>query len=60
MNLYRNSLSSFKIDVVDDSSFKLNTQGTIKGNGFDVKSSSYFTFDQLGTCEIPYDLKLPQ
>lgn len=61
MNDFRINLNGFQIDVSEDqSSFELSLNSLVNGNGFQVKSSNFMKFDELGTCEVPFDLKLPK
>lgn len=56
MECFRNSLSGFQISNVTDTSFTCHAQSNYSGNGFNVKTDNYLVFDQIGTCELPFNL----
>lgn len=56
MDCFRNSLTGFQISNVTDTSFACHAASTYNGNGFTVKTENYLIFDQIGTCELPYNL----
>lgn len=51
-----NSLSQCKISDVTEDSMILHLYFIVRGNGFDSKFDCYVKIDQIGTCELPFNL----
>lgn len=51
-----NSLSQCKISDVTEDSMILHLYSNLRGNGFDSEPDCYVKIDQIGTCELPFNL----
>lgn len=51
-----NLLSQCKINDVTEDSMILYLYSNVRGNGFDSKFDCYVKIDQIGTCELPFNL----
>lgn len=51
-----NSLSQCKISDVTEDSMILYLYFNVRGNGLDLKSDCYVKIDQIGNCELPFNL----
>lgn len=51
-----NSLSQCKISDMTEGSMVLYLYSNVRGNGFDSKSDCYVKIDQIGTCELLFNL----